>query len=103
MSAIKMSERSDKALNNQSLGSRAKQGQAGKTSVHGVPLVVVPIVLRMPIRCRQLVHEVHPNLFVIPRPMHWQGGDLRMSVLLLMMISVMWILWPMTDERQKPQ
>jgi hypothetical protein len=37
MSAMKMSERSDKALDNQSLGSRAKQGQAGKTSVHGVP------------------------------------------------------------------
>lgn len=37
MSAMKMSERSDKALDNQSLGSRATQGQAGKTSVHGVP------------------------------------------------------------------
>ena len=46
----------------------------------------------LPTRCRQLVHEVHPNLFVSPRSMHWQGRDLRLSIFLLVMVPVMWIL-----------
>jgi len=50
----------------------------------------VPIVVRLSIRCRQLVHEVHPDLLVTPRPMHRQCSDLTGSIILLV-ISVMWI------------
>ena len=51
------------------------------------------MMLRLPVGGRQLVHEVHPDLFVTPRPMHRQGRNLRVSIiLLLVVVSVMWIL-----------
>ena len=52
--------------------------------------LVVPIMVRLPVRRRQLVHEVHPDLFVITRPVCRQGGNLRLRIVLV--ISVVWIL-----------
>lgn len=51
----------------------------------------------LPVRCRQLVHEVRPDLFVITRSIHRQGGNLGLPIVLV--ISVMWILQPITHKR----
>ena len=61
---------------------RAKEGGAGKTSSDRTHLGLVDAI-RVPIRCRQLMHEVHPDLFAAPRPMQRQGRDLGVSIILL--------------------
>ena len=68
----------------------AKEGRAGTTSSDRTHLGLVDAI-RVPIWCRQLMHEVHPDLFAAPRPMQRQGRDLGVSIILLV-ICVMHVL-----------
>ena len=69
-------------------GPRAKERKARKTSSEMTHLGLVAIMLSVPVRCRQLMHEVHPDLFATSRPMQRQGSDLRVSVILLVILRM---------------
>jgi hypothetical protein len=68
-----------------------KKGRDEMTSCEMSHLRLVSVWVGVPVNRRQLLHEVHPDLFATPRSMQRQGRDLRVSVIRLV-IRVMQVL-----------